>query len=56
MCATSRLRAERAVSRLTPFYPDVAALDREGCDAGRRFTLDAVRRRGRRGARALAVP
>ena len=53
---TSRLRAEKAVSRLTPFYPMSAALDREGAAARRRFCLEPFRERNRRGARALAVP
>ena len=51
---TSRLRAERAVSRFTPFYPDVAALDGESGAARRRLRLGAVRGRGRSRPRALA--
>ena len=52
---TSRLRAEKAVSQLTPFYPMSRALDREGAVARRRFCLGPLRDRNRRGARALAV-
>ena len=52
---TSRLRAEKAVSRLTPFYPMSATLDREGGIAWRRFRLGPLRERNRRGAGALEV-
>ena len=51
------LAAARGAGRLPAdaVLSDVAALDREGAAAGRRFCLGAVRGRGRDGARALAV-
>ena len=53
---TSRLRAEKAVTKLDAVLSDVGALDREVAAARRRFRLEPLRARGRRGARALAVP
>ena len=44
---TSRLRAERAVSRLTPFYPMSPRWTAKARAARRRFCLGAVRGRGR---------
>ena len=53
---TSRLRAERAVSRLTPLLPDVAALDRRCALPGGDFPWEQFEMRGRSRARALEIP
>ena len=52
---TSRRRAEIAVNKLDSVLSDVAALDREGAAAGRRFCERPLRRRGRPRAGALAI-
>ncbi len=53
---TSRLRAEKAVTKLTPFYPMSARWTAKSPLPGGDFALEPLRPRGRRGARALAVP
>ena len=53
---TSRLRAEKGGHEACAVLSDVGALDGEVAAARRRFCLGPLRPRGRRGARALAVP
>ena len=53
---TSRLRAEQAVSQLTPFYPMSPRWTAKAPLPGGDFAWSRFDDRDRRGARALAIP